>query len=67
MANPVHSCGVRASKQGFLGGRRGHDSVQNTMIFFKNIYLFGCAGSWLQHVGASSQTRDGPGPLHQER
>ena len=23
------------------------------------IYLFGCAGSWLQHVGSTSLTRDG--------
>ena len=27
-------------------------------LFFKNTYLFGCTGSWLQHVGSSSLIRD---------
>ena len=26
---------------------------QEEILFFFNIYLFGCIGSWLQHVGSS--------------
>ena len=34
------------------------------LIYFESIYLFGCAGSYLWHVGSSSLTRDWtPAPL----
>ena len=33
--------------------------VHNLISFCLNIYLLGCAGSSLQHVGSSSLTRDG--------
>ena len=42
---------------GILALDRGPQQWLLCFGFVFNIYVFGCSGSWLQHVGSNSLTR----------
>ena len=52
---------TRKEKYRSISNREGH-STTLTSLFIFTVFVFGCTGSYLRHVGSSSLTRVGTGP-----